>query len=302
MKSANWMLPAGIALLVLLAALALLGPVIAPFQSGYHNNIVYLQTDEGRELFIPPFAPRAPYYFGSDPWGYDVLSIMLHGLKYSFFTALAVSVCRVAFALLIAMSGGGKLHTSRMWGGLNAIPQFVIIYFILYSINFNSPLSPPVLTLLQWALLTAFGIPALVPSVSSSVEELRQREFVTVAKSIGAGPVRRFLVHILPHLWERLILLFSRETVAVLTLVGQLGIFNVFIGGTIFTPYPALYHSETNEWAGLLGQYRAYILGGNWWIGFFPLLGFMVLLIGFYLTSLGLQKKIHQTYHSVAHI
>ncbi len=302
MKSINWMLPAGITLLTLITLLAVCGPLIAPFPSDYHDNIIYIETENGRELFISPVKPHAPYHLGTDPWGYDVLSIMLHGLKYSLATALLVSLFRVVGALVIVMFGGGRVHTSRMWGGLNAIPQFVIIYFILYSVNFNSPLSPHELTLIQWSLLTVFGIPALLPSMASSVDELKKREFVTVATAIGAGPLRRFFVHILPHLWERLILLFSRETVSVLTLVGQLGIFNIFIGGTIFTPAPPLYHSITNEWAGLLGQYRTHITGGTWWIGLFPLIGFMLLLLGFYLTSRGLQNKIHQTYHSVSHI
>ncbi|MFW5715302.1 MAG: hypothetical protein ACOCXF_02850 [bacterium] len=301
-KSTNWMLTTGIALLALITLLAVFGPLFAPFAPDYSDNIIYIETDNGRELFISPVEPHSPYYLGTDPWGYDVLSIMLYGLKYSLATAVLVSLFRVAGSLAIVMLGGGKMHTGRMWGGLNAIPQFVIIYFILYSINYNSPLPILELAAIQWALLTVFGIPALIPSMNSAVEELKRREFVTVATAIGAGPVRRFFVHILPHLWERLILLLSRETVAVLTLVGQLGIFNIFIGGTIFTPAPPLYHSETNEWAGLLGQYRTHITGGTWWIGLFPLIGFMLLLLSFYLTSRGLQKKIHQTYHSVSHI
>ena len=302
MKFSNWMLTAGIVLLFLILGLAVFGPVLAPFPPDYQDNIIYLQTDNGRELFISPIAPNPPYYLGTDPWGYDILSLMLHGLKYSLLTTLLVSLFRVLCALGIVMSGGGKFHTSRMWGGLNAIPQFVIIYFILYSLNFNSPLPQNILTAIQWTLMTAFGVPALVPSVASSVRKLQQQEFVTAATAIGAGPLRRFFVHIMPHLWERLSLLFSRETVAVLTLVGQLGIFNIFIGGTSFTPYPLLYHSKTNEWAGLLGQYRTYISGGTWWIGLFPLIGFMILLSAFYLTSRGLELTVRKKYHNTSYL
>ncbi|MFO7850810.1 MAG: hypothetical protein R6V67_12720 [Spirochaetia bacterium] len=134
------------------------------------------------------------------------------------------------------------------------------------------------------------------------MDSIQKEEFVTAARSLGAGPIRRFFVHILPHLWERLLLLFSRETVAVLTLIGQLGVFNIFIGGTIFTPAPPLYHSVSHEWAGLLGQYRNYIPGGTWWVGLFPLIGFMLLLLAFYLTSRGLQKRIQKTYHAVSYM
>jgi peptide/nickel transport system permease protein len=296
------MLPTGLCLLGLLLLGALLGPQLALFPPGYHDNLIYLDTDQGRELFVSPVAPQKPHYLGTDPWGYDMLSLMLHGLQYSLVTVVVVAMLRVLLALAVVGAGAGGLHTSRIWGGLNAIPQFVIIYFILYNINFNSQLGTWELSAIQWILLILFGIPALVPSVAASLEELERREFVTVARATGAGPARRFFVHILPHLWERLLLLFSRETTAVLTLVGQLGIFNIFIGGTIFTPHPTLYHSKTHEWAGLLGQYRGRIHGDAWWVAVFPLLGFMLLLLGCYLTSRGLQRKLQDTYHSVSHL
>jgi peptide/nickel transport system permease protein len=98
---------------------------------------------------------------------------------------------------------------------------------------------------------------------------------------------------------EKLLLLFSRETVEVLTLVGQLGIFNIFIGGTYFTPSPALFHSISNEWAGLVGQYRMKLQPGSWWILLFPLTGFVLLLLSFYLISRGLEKSVRERYRGI---
>ncbi len=350
LRGLNPALVTGLLLLGGMFFLAAVGPKFAPYERDFSDNFIYVDTEEGREMYVSPVKPMELFPLGSDPYGRDILSILMYGARYSVLTTLVVAMFRVtgaaglvvlAAALRfrggfpgvpsvgflvrrtgashgvaagrrrglrgraenlkgtgVTVGGGGGFHGA----GLNAIPQFIILYFILYSINFNSPLTVPVLTVVQWALLVVFGVPGLVPSVSAYVEQLEGMEFVTAARANGAGAGRIFFRHIFPHLKEKLLLLFSQETVAVLTLVGQLGIFNIFIGGTLFTPYPALYHSITYEWAGLVGQYRYKLQPGTWWVLVFPLCGFVLLLLGFYLTSRGLERKVREKHHRVSYL
>ncbi len=301
----NGVLATGLLLIMLMSILALAGPALALYPRGYQDNFVYVETEEGTEMFVSPLAPMPLFPFGSDPYGKDIFSLMMYGARYSTGTVCAVSLLRIflAFLFIILFDRSGKQRRIRRrktpLSGLNAIPQFIIIYFILYSINFNSPLSVPVLTLLQWLLLVLFGFPALVPPMAAEVESIRKMEFISAARSTGAGPGHILFRHILPHMKEKLLLLFSRETVEVLSLIGQLGIFNIFIGGTYFTPAPPLFHSISNEWAGLVGQYRMKLQPGSWWILLFPLIGFVLLLLSFYLVSRGLEKAVRERYRRV---
>jgi len=332
LKEVNPALVTGLLLLGGMLFLTAAGPMLAPYERDFSDNFIYVETEEGEEMYVSPVKPMELFPLGTDPYGRDILSILMYGARYSFLTSLVVALLRVmiaAGAVLVsvvvrfrgvslrggkgALSGvsvGGKKEGRQgemkrggfRGAGLNGIPQFIILYFILYSINFNSPLTVMVLTGVQWALLVMFGVPGLVPSISAYVEQLEGMEFVTAARANGAGAGRIFFRHIFPHLKEKLLLLFSQETVAVLTLVGQLGIFNIFIGGTLFTPYPALYHSITYEWAGLVGQYRFKLQPGTWWILVFPLGGFILLLLGFYLTSRGLERRVREKHHRVSYL
>ncbi len=313
MKRFNLQLTLGLFLLAAIAVLSLMGSHMAPHESDFSDNLVYIETEKGRELFISPVPPMRQYPLGIDQYGRDILSVMLHGAKFSFGTTVVVALLRIIFAIgavfFTKLSKRSKFKIGRKSSslhrsitGLNAVPQFIIIYFILYGINFNSSLSVPLLTLLQWLLLVVFGVPGLIPSISEYVSQLQRSEFVTAARSNGAGPLRIMLVHILPHMKEKILLLFSQETVSVLTLVGQLGIFNIFIGGTLFTPAPPIYHSITHEWAGLVGQYRFKIQPGNWWILLFPLIGFIIMLLAFYLTSRGLELTVRKKYHNTSYL
>ena len=67
-----------------------------------------------------------------------------------------------------------------------------------------------------------------------------------------------------PHLKETFIITFVNELMVVLNLLGVLGIFNVFLGGTEFTPSPPLFHSLSHEWAGLIGQARGRWFQAQW--------------------------------------
>jgi len=313
MKKLNLQLTLGLLLLAAIGLISLMGSHWAPHERDYSNNLVYMETEKGKELFISPVPPMEEYPLGIDQYGRDILSVMLHGAKFSLGTTVVVALLRIIIAtaavVFTGLSKSGKSKTGKKSSpvrlpisGLNAVPQFIIIYFILYSINVNSSLSVPLLTLLQWLLLVAFGVPGLIPSISEYVSQLQSLEFVTAARSNGAGPFRILRVHILPHMKEKLLLLFSQETVSVLTLVGQLGIFNIFVGGTLFTPAPPIYHSITHEWAGLVGQYRYKLQPGTWWILLFPLIGFILMLLAFYLTSRGLELRVRKKYHNTSYL
>ena len=94
---------------------------------------------------------------------------------------------------------------------------------------------------------------------------------------------------------------FGNELMIVLNLLGVLGIFNVFLGGTQFTPSPPLFHSLTHEWAGLIGQAR-----GRWfqaqWTLLVPLVLYLLLLLTFYLLSLTAEEYYHSKYRRPRHI
>lgn len=307
---ANGMLIIGLLLLTVMVVLAIFGPALALYPRNFQDNIIYIEKGNEKEMLISPVRPMELFPFGSDSYGKDLFSQLMYGARYSVATVLMVSFFRITLAFLFVLlfrrgvqrrgpagEGPGKSRGKSPLKGLNGIPQFIIIYFILHGISFNSPMSVPAMALFQWLLLIFFGFPSLVPTLAGEIAALEQQEFVTAAKSTGAGELHLLRRHILPHMKEKLLILFSQETVAVLTLVGQLGIFNIFIGGTYFTPAPPLFHSISNEWAGLVGQYRMKLQPGTWWILFFPLMGFFLLLLSLYLSSKGLERLFRDSYH-----
>ncbi|TGV22362.1 ABC transporter permease, partial [Mesorhizobium sp. M00.F.Ca.ET.186.01.1.1] len=99
------------------------------------------------------------------------------------------------------------------------------------------------------------------------------------------------------HLKEQIIIILVTEMVAIMTLMGLLGMFDLFVGGTKMTMDPVLFHSITHEWAGLLGAYRGFVYSNYIWIFLTPLVAFVIAIGSFTLLAKGLREKFEQTYH-----
>ncbi|HEX7065967.1 MAG TPA: ABC transporter permease subunit [Bacillales bacterium] len=304
-KRINWRLWSGMILTAFLFFVAIFGPAMAPYDDDYEEKIVYVQTDQGSELKAAPFPPSSKHWFGTDKYGHDLLTLLLHGAKYTVFTAIIVALGRLIIGGAAGFFGGmhraEKVKGKNQFGVLGAFPAFLIVYFVMLGMNINSSLSPWQLTVFQAALMTAVGIPGVYSVIQSKTIELRKKLFVTAASSLGGGTSHLIWKHLFPHLKGNLIALFVNEIIATLALIGQLGIFNLFLGGTIKQFVPVIYFSKTHEWAGLVGQMRGFVFNAQW-ILFFPLCAFILAILSFYLLSRGLELRERAAMHKFPHI
>jgi len=272
--------------------IAVIGPRLAPYPRDWSEKIAYEMTEEGPVAVYPPRPPSTAHWLGTDRWGYDIFSLILYGAPWTIFTALAVACARVFVGACLGLVRGtraGEAPSLRNTGPLGALPHFLVVFFVMAGINTASPLHPWQLVLIQGLLMTAVGVPAIASSLSEKVYTHKRAQFVEAAESLGAGRVRVGIRHIVPMLREDLMLLVLTEVILVLTLLGQLGIFNLFLGGTKLGLDPPAYYSITNEWAGLIGQSRA-SLQVNQWTVLAPLGAFVSAVISLYVLLRGLEQ------------
>jgi peptide/nickel transport system permease protein len=194
-----------------------------------------------------------------------------------------------------------KRLPTMQFGALGSMPVFILVYFITFRVSLNPTIGTMALIALQAGLIVAFGLPSVVTTFQAHTLKIRESEYVLAAQSMAASPTRIVFRHVLPQLFETVIAAVSAEMVSALTIVGQLAIFNVFIGGSLYTPDPPLFHSLTHEWAGLLGQARNMIRTQQWRL-FFPLMGYLLVLISFHLLSDGVETAYRRRRRTVNYL
>jgi len=291
----------GSIMVTLLIIIAIIGPAIAPYPLDYQEK-VRNEVVNGKNVIIkPPLPPSETHLLGTDKWGYDMLTKLLYGARYTVFVTMAIALLRVILGTVIGLYLGMQDAEAKWWVSIeNAwsyIPIFIPVYFLLGGINVNSDLSTSALVGIFIGMVTLLGIPSVVSSIRQKTMQIKDMQYVLAASSLGAGRNQIVFRHVLPHLKEQIALVFVMEMIATMTLMGLLGMFDQFIGGTEMTFDPVLYHSITNEWAGLLGNYRSFIYSSYPWIYMVPLIAFVFAITSVTLLAKGLRDRYQGTYH-----
>lgn len=254
---------------------------------------------ETGELISPPLPPSEKYWLGTDRQGRDLLTLLLYGARYTLVAALGIAFLRLLLGAIGGMLAGlrkkkpGRAILPK--GLIGGIPPFLIVYFFMFPINFSSalfqsPFSGWELTLIQSALMTVIGIPALFLVTRDKTRILKQKDYITAAQTMGAGKRHILMKHILPGLREDLSLLYLHEVVTVINLIGQLAILKVFLGGTFFNMDSGTFNSLTFEWAGLIGKEQMMLEHMPRFL-LAPLGAYLLLITSLYLILRGLEER-----------
>jgi peptide/nickel transport system permease protein len=174
----------GLSFLVLLLAVAVLGPYVAP----YDPNEPHVA-----DQFAPP---SAKYWFGTDELGRDIFSRMLVAA----WPAVQAGVLAVTLAGLIgSLAGlaagyfGGWLDATigRIWDTLLAFPAIFLaigIVTILGPGQFSGVLA-----------IAIINMPVSSRLVRAVTVGARNAEYVEAARALGCSPWRIMTAHILPN-------------------------------------------------------------------------------------------------------
>ncbi|AOC57403.1 ABC transporter permease [Bacillus pumilus] len=254
----------GSVIVFLFLILAIFAPLIAPF--GINEQSL-------GERFS---APSAAHWFGTDDFGRDIFSRVVHGARISlwvgFFSVLG-SVILGTLLGLIAGYGGRVLDAviSRLFDILLAFPS------ILLAIAIVSILGPS----LQNALIAIaiINVPTFGRLVRSKVLSIKQEEYVLAAKAVGMSHRRIVLRHILPNSMVPVIV---QATLAIGTAIIEAAALG-FLGLGAQAPSP--------EWGKMLADARPYLVQAPWTL-IFPGVAIMLTVLGFNLMGDGLRDTL----------
>lgn len=174
----------GLLLTIALVLLALLAPVLKPYNPA---------TDRNYALRLKP--PSLEHWFGTDALGRDVLTSVWYGIQ----TSLIVGVVAVGLGLLIGLLLG--LVAGYFRGYIDIVIGWItdiLLAFpsILLAIAVVTVAGPS-----MESVMVAVGVvqvPIFVRLTRSMVLSLREQEFVQAVQALGATPNRVIFYHILP--------------------------------------------------------------------------------------------------------
>lgn len=251
----------GFAIVVFFIILALLAPLISPYD--YKAQVLSERLQ----------APSATHWFGTDDLGRDILTRTLYGARISLWVGFVSVIGSIIIGTFLGILAGfyGRwvdMLISRVFDILLAFPA------ILLAIAIVAILGPS----LQNALyaIAIVNIPTYGRLVRSRVLSLRQEEFITAARATGVRDVRILFRHILPNSLTPIIVQGTLGVATAIIEAAGLG----FLGMGAQPPEP--------EWGKMLSDSRQFIQTAPWTV-IFPGVSILLTSLGFNLMGDGLR-------------
>lgn len=210
----------------------------------------------------PPSKPTAVNWLGTDDRGRDLAARLLYGFRNSMLFSLVSWVLITALAFLAGatqgyMGGRVDFLAQRFTEIWSALPVLYVIIFLL-SI-FNSSLT---LLTLVWVAFSWIGLSTYV---RAEVLRVRQLDFITAARALGASTPRIIMRSLLPNSMTPII---TFAPFIISASVGSLAALD-YLG--LGLPPP------TASWGELLRQGKENLQ--SWWLSTFPFLSLFVTLL-----------------------
>jgi peptide/nickel transport system permease protein len=233
--------------LLVLVACVLVGPLLVGDLAGKlglrQRNLAPFSLEHG---FI--------YILGADTLGRPILARLIVGARNTLGIAAAAVFCSmVAGGILGLIAGYSERWYShvilRLADVIMSFPSLLLALIVLYTLG-------PSMTNLV-IVLAITRMPIFVRTARAEVLELRERMFVSAARSMGAGTGRILFRHIAPLVLPTLVTIAAIDFATVILAESSLSFLGLGIQPPDFT------------WGAMVANGRGY-LASAWWIAFWP--------------------------------
>lgn len=220
--------------------------------------------------------PGAAHPFGTDQFGRDVLSLVVHGARPSLLTALGATLLGVgggvALGLVAGFFGGWidalVMRTADVWFALPEVLMAIAIATALGPGTGNTILA-----------IAVAKIPYCARVLRGQTLALRHQPFVEAARVSGASSWAILRGHVLPH------------CAAPILVLATLGLGSSILTGAALGFLGLGVNDEQPDWGYLLTQGRAYLTTA-WWTVTFPGLAITTLVISVNLLGDALRRRL----------
>jgi ABC-type dipeptide/oligopeptide/nickel transport system permease subunit len=206
---------------------------------------------------LPNAGPSRTHWLGTDDLGRDRYSRVLYGTRVSLLLAPAAALLSTVLAALVgALAGyvGGRTEKLAMVGAdlFLSLPWLFLLLMVRAALPLNvSAFTSVAVTFLLLGLL---GWAASARVLCAGARNIRNSDFVLLARAAGVGRFRLLLLHVLPNLKPILLAQFWISIPVFILSEANLGI----LGLGVAEPLPS--------WGSLLRELENFAnFGGEYW-------------------------------------
>jgi peptide/nickel transport system permease protein len=259
----------GLVLFVFVVVISVVGPLLFPFNAASVSN-------SSNGLLQPP---SAHHWLGTDELGRDVFREFLSAAHVSLVVGLAATAISMVLGAGIGIAAGyyGRWADTvlmRVTDFFLVLPQLPLVIALAAFFGQNLGIIILVIGMTGW--------PTTARIVRSQTLSLRERQFVTRVRSVGASNLRILRVHILPNVMP---LIFA-NTVLVIggAILAEATLSFLGLGDPVQVSWGTMLHFAFES--GAIGR-------GAWWYFIPPGVGIVLVVLAFTLTGHSIDQALN---------
>ena len=254
----------GLAIVGMLVVVALLAPLLAPYPP---------TVGELGQRLLPP---SGSHWLGTDDQGRDIGSRLMHGSRITIFVVVLVAVLAAPIGRLVGTASG------YAGGWVDAVLMRITDIFLAFprlilALAFVAALGPGIENAVLAIAITSW--PPYARIARAETLSIRQADYISAVKLLGASPLRIVLRHVMPLCVGSVIVRVTLDMAGIILTAAGLG----FLGLGAQPPMP--------EWGAMIAAGRAYVLD-QWWVAAAPGAAIFIVSLGFNLLGDGLRDAL----------
>ena len=245
----------GAAIILVMILMAVFADVVSPYDPIENNYERFLQ------------APSAEHWLGTDRFGRDILSRIIHGSRTALFIGIVSALLGATTGLILGLASGYfggsfDLIFMRFVDLFMAFPPLIMvmaivatfgneIHFVIFAISFSI-------------------LPDSTRIIRASALQVRRIPYIDAAISLGFGHARIILRHMLPNVMASYLIIFTAAVGGAILAEAALS----FLGLGVNEPTPA--------WGLMLQGGTEESMTGVYWTAVFPGVAITLAVFGFF--------------------
>jgi peptide/nickel transport system permease protein len=225
--------------------------------------LIATHSTTAQDLSIRYQTPSFSHFFGTDELGRDVFSRVMYGSRISLTAGIVTVICAFAFGILyggIAGYKGGLVDEAMMRFSelIMAFPPLILAMVVAASLGPSILNAVVAMAIIWW--------PNYARLMRSMVISLKEIEYVTASRVMGASHIRVLFLEILPNSFGPLLVMATLDLGNAILMFSGLS----FLGLGTQPPTP--------EWGSMVASGAKVI--DNWWVSTFPGLAIFSISVG----------------------
>lgn len=232
----------GFAVLAVLVLVAIFAPLIAPYNPITQNLPQALQP------------PSWVHLAGTDEFGRDIFSRLVHGARITIQTVLSVTIIVGPVGLIIGVVAGfvGGRTDAILMRATDIVLSFPSL---ILALAFAAALGAGLGTAIIAISLTSW--PPIARLARAEALIVRNTDYVAAARLYGASPLRLLFLYIAPMCIPSVVVRLTMNMAGIILTAAALG----FLGLGAQPPAP--------EWGAMISSGRKFMID-NWWVAVMP--------------------------------